>query len=44
MIRGNADKRRHFGDVMQAIEWQDEGLAHTCFGEVCAVKLFVGRE
>lgn len=44
MIRANADKREHFGDVMQAIEWQDEGSAHTCFGEVCAVKPFVRRE
>lgn len=37
MIRGNADKREHFGDVMQATGWQEEGSAHTCFGEVCAV-------
>lgn len=44
MIRGNADKRKHFGDVMQAIEWQDESSAHTCSGEVCTVKLFVRRE
>lgn len=44
MIGGNADKREHFGDVMQAIEWQDEGSVHTCFGEVCAEKLFVRRE
>lgn len=44
MIRGNADRREHFGDVMQAIEWQEEGSAHTCSGEVCAVELFVRRE